>query len=83
MNFNIGDRVILKSGICYRQGYSLNSANPEQGSEYACEGTVTSSYPDVLWDNGKKNIYDNGDLEKVIIPILNLDSDFDDLLESI
>ena len=82
LQFNIGDRVILKSGTCYKRGYKLGSSNPEVGSEYYCVGTITSSGM-VDWDNHTSNSYSYGDLEHIIESFINLNRDFDDLLESI
>lgn len=61
---NIGDRVVLNPNC----GFNIGSANPEHGTEYACEGTVKSITSNtrlqirVLWDNGRTNGYNSTNL---------------------
>lgn len=70
-----GDRVTLSADA----RYLACDANPKEGSEWFCEGTIRKGVPDgtyfvyVDWDNGRFNSYlqEDSDLTLIddIIPI--------------
>lgn len=58
MTFQEGDRVILLETTTW----IISSNNPAVGSEWYCEGTVSSIHTtgfSVRWDNGFGNSYQN------------------------